>query len=374
LAPRALAVAVLLLGLGVVLAVGWRPTAPAPRSQGAGDSAAPRPVEAADVQHDELGPQDRVGPAEPPHRAALRVLDFQGAPVQHFRLSFLRVSLQSRQGYEPITDIPARDVRARDFATGSDFTPVAGLPAGTLVAVVEAELHVRTLSAPFTLGPGLEAPQVEVRLHRGGALEGTVLDPARKPVAGAAVQLEPAVYQPLAGVVGGAPPPELYTRASMRTDDGGRFRFDSLVHGSYDVRIEHPDWCAGTVEKLAVRDDATTAAGAVVLRIGAIVEGTVVTETGEPVAGIRITFEEPRSWRGRRGTGVSTMPGGTVVSATSRADGTYRLPVCLPPGVFEAYAWRTILLDERRVTRRRLETCKISPGSDRVRFDLRLRD
>src|SRR4029079_6442861 len=116
---------------------------------------------------DPQDPQPELGPAS----FELRVVDLHGGPAQTFVVDIGRAiepgSLAKLPGFSPRNMVP------RDFR--GDFALLGGLPTGRFVAIVTADAHPRTCSAPFELTAGAP-PRVTVKLEVGGEVRGVVRD------------------------------------------------------------------------------------------------------------------------------------------------------------------------------------------------------
>lgn len=162
-------------------------------------------------------------------------------------------------------------------------------------------------SVPIWLG-GPETARVELRLSLGNAgatVEGQILDESERPLADAAVALEPS------GLVGGEPPP----RASALTDREGRFRIVGCEPTLTRMLVLHEDFAAheqsfpalpGQRNEFVVR-----------LKRGVLVAGTVRDSQGNPVGGASLSLGGSNAWLARQ--------------TTSRSDGTFVLHG-VPPG------------------------------------------
>lgn len=243
----------------------------------------------------------------------IRILDPGGAPVQHATVTLLRVVADPQRGLLRFDVVPdclqqERLVPAH-FADG--YAVRDGLPDGTFVLRVSAPPFAPTLSPPFRL-PGEPAPEVVVRLCRGGSLLGRVLDEGGRPIADADVATGTAhdlvVWFALRYLPART---DLITRTSTRTDAAGRFRLSGLAHADYRLQVTHPDFCGACLEASVLADDPLELDD-VRLQAGAVVAGRA-SLAGRPLAGALVAVP---------GAG----PGGATLRAITDAEGRYRLP------------------------------------------------
>ena len=124
----------------------------------------------------------------------------------------------------------------------------------------------------------------DIRLGHGGSVSGSVLSGAR-PVAGASVTIAAAGdsgFRPAAGFLGGG-------EQSALTDEGGRFRFDRLSPGRYQLSAALRDQTSAPAEAVLTGDDSQEVQ--LTLAAGALVKG-VVSGLAEPqLAGITVSAQ-----------------------------------------------------------------------------------
>lgn len=186
-----------------------------------------------------------------------------------------------------------------------------GLPPGKVfVFARHADYAPGTGSAEL----GERGGSVDVALSRGGSLGGIVLSATRQPVAQAEVSL--------AGPEGGA----------ALTDPSGRFRFEHLPPGRFQVRASVPGRSAEPVEAvLAPGEPAPDVT--LVLEGGATVRGVVTGLPDGARAGVNVNASGPRAWWASSRTGpdgrfeLGGAPAGTITlraHVTDPAAGTTR--------------------------------------------------
>ena len=81
-----------------------------------------------------------------------------------------------------------------------------------------------------------------------------------------------------------------HERARMAIDENGRFELGPVEPGEYTVAVEHPDYPYRTVDVGALGADDGSEVGTITvdLREGRTLRGRVVSESGAPVAGVRL--------------------------------------------------------------------------------------
>jgi protocatechuate 3,4-dioxygenase beta subunit len=190
------------------------------------------------------------------------------------------------------------------------FFRIEDLRAGSLV-------NVSALRTGYAAGEskGVQVPAerpVRIILQEVGALSGRVVDPDGKPIAGAWVRVD---FRPLGGR------PMRFSGAPQQdeSDPEGNFRIQDVTPGPVDLAAQAPGWQAGTVAGLELRSGEEKRGVEIVLSPAAILEGRVLTPSGEalPGAQVNLPFEESR--------------GGGFHSATTDDEGRYVLE-SLPPG------------------------------------------
>ncbi len=157
------------------------------------------------------------------------------------------------------------------------------VPAGQWDVQATAGGYQKGRVAAVTVDEGGTAEGVEVRLVRGGAIAGRVVeDRTGKPIIEATVRAEPA-----SGGGGGMMRMVVIDDdGSTTTDAEGRFRVEGLAPGSYTLTASHPDWTEET-ERVELKEQAST----VEIRLGrgGAIAGSVVAG-GRGVAGAAVSL------------------------------------------------------------------------------------
>jgi protocatechuate 3,4-dioxygenase beta subunit len=173
----------------------------------------------------------------------------------------------------------------------------------------EATASVEIKDAPVT---------ADIRLGRGGSIGGSVVAGGR-PVAGAQVTLSAAGdtgMRPGAGMLGGG-------EQSGLSDEGGRFRFDRLAPGRYNLSAALRDQTSAPAEAVVTGDDAQEVQ--LTLAEGTLVRGVVVGLPEAQLAGVNVSAQAPDffvSTRTSAGGGfeISGVPEGTLTLRANAGD------------------------------------------------------
>jgi hypothetical protein len=207
----------------------------------------------------------------------------------------------------------ARDLRRLRFAAGSgapvDRKPEAVTGADGRFAVPDlrkgdrVDLWVRVAGYRPGSVDGVAAPNekpVRIVLDRGVRVAGRVVDPEKRPVAGADLALRAERLggeRGLVRFVGGA-------NASAVSDEDGRFVFEGMTPGSAELDASAAGFQPAKLGDLAIPEKGLDNLE-VVLERGAVVEGQVLTSAGDAVEDARVICGDAAS--------------------ISDADGVYRL-------------------------------------------------
>jgi RNA polymerase sigma factor (sigma-70 family) len=150
------------------------------------------------------------------------------------------------------------------------------------------------------LDPDAQRPEVEIRLRPEHLIRGKLVDVNGEPAAG--VVLTPEHFGQAAGIGESAnmllddPPKDLRTGpASVKTDDHGRFVYNSLGRGlSVGLKVDDPRY-APQILRVAAGDQEGPTEVTLTLEPARTVEGSVITaDTGLPLAGTIVSIPPTR--------------------------------------------------------------------------------
>jgi protocatechuate 3,4-dioxygenase beta subunit len=187
----------------------------------------------------------------------------------------------------------------------------------------------------ITLGLAAALMQAPVASQT-AALRGRVLEEgARAPIVGAQVTLMPAPSSPVRTNFIQQP------RTAM-TDQNGRYEFDGLEAGRYDVRVRKAGFAPvhePHMSEIHLKPGERREGLVLMLQKGAVIAGRVLDQAGEPVAEANVhAMRKPPA-----PSGVSSFGGPNVMATGSSAQtndlGEFRL-FSLPPGEYYVQAGR----------------------------------
>lgn len=189
--------------------------------------------------------------------------------------------------------------------------------------------------------PGEEAEEVEIVLHRGGALEGVVMDlEAAEPITAFTIETidrieatadEPGRLNPFAG---GEP----------FEDPAGRFRIEALRAGPVELTFRADGYAPRTLEEVEIVEGQERRGLIVTLSSGGTLRGSVVDDRGEGIAGANVLALDPLQ---RLGGGFRLRAGDFETVPTRMPD----IRELLPPGLLGYAAGLGLLGDEAVRTR-----------------------
>ena len=144
-----------------------------------------------------------------------------------------------------------------------------------------------------TAGAADVTERVAIRLSRGPALAGRVVDETGAPVAGARVVPAPA-SEPL--------PVVDPRRDGVVTRADGRFTIPAVAPGTWRLTATHRDHAPTTTDPIAVAGERVRDDVEIVLARGAVVRGVVKERSGQPVAAadVSVVAQGFVAWRARR--------------------------------------------------------------------------
>jgi protocatechuate 3,4-dioxygenase beta subunit len=200
------------------------------------------------------------------------------------------------------------------------------VPAGRWMVEAFAPGFQAGSAAAVTVGEGEASDAVEVRLSKGGAVSGRVLESRTgRPILDATVRIEPSGGERRMGMMrmGGEGDDE------TSTDADGRYELSGLAPGTWVLTASHPEWSESTTT-VEVKD--APASADVRLGRGGSIGGTVLGGA-RPVAGAQVTL----SPAGESGMRMGGFMGGGEQSALTDEGGRFRFDR-LNPGRYQLSA------------------------------------
>ena len=228
-----------------------------------------------------------------------RVRCGDGQPVRNAVLRLVRVDPNEEADF--IWPYQLRGAKRVPVTEDGTFS-ATGLAAGRYTFSCTADGCSEARGPSIQLAPGATVEGIEVVLPKGWSVGGTVCDSSGEPVVGAEVNARPSGRSFRLG----------RRDIAAVTGEGGRFRVDGLLEGTYDLRVHPPD---GPDSILTA--DAGTEDLKVVLEPGFAISGRVLeVEAGRPIGGITLcAYEE----------GSPEMRFFEMRETVSAADGTFTL-------------------------------------------------
>lgn len=274
------------------------------------------------------------------------VADPQGRPVEGARISVAQAGAEPGFG-PPTEDGPAGTPPVITAADG--FFRVVDRRAGETLDVEARRAGYGPGSAP-----GVQVPSAEplrIVLHPSSAVEGRTVDPDGKPVAGAAVAINPAGPTAMGR---GYVMVSTATMKETRSGDDGSFRIEDVSPGIWELKAAAAGHLPVEMSSLEVRSAQDLTGVEVVLAPGAVVEGRVLSPGSRPVAGAAVEPVEPRVM----GPRILLRP----TRAVTDGDGYYRLDGVAPGDrTFQA---------ERDGFRAAVRDLEVRPGENALDFSL----
>ena len=248
--------------------------------------------------------------ADLPRTVTGRVVDSEGRPIPGVRIWAQQTEEEERRGAEPRpVAITGPDGTFSAQGVRSSWPLVAACPPGWVYAEKMAF-----------------GGSAELRLHPATRISGQVVDKKGEPVAGVQVEVDlEGGPEGCARLVSYVPPPCTRGDQGVRgiTDAEGRFVFESLEPGWYAIRIQEE--ADETVRRRRGAPGQSIDGVELVLKqTGSPVEGRVLDEAGEPVAGAQVNLSGARP----RGTVETDATGGFQLPAV--LTGRNRLEVTHP--------------------------------------------
>jgi protocatechuate 3,4-dioxygenase beta subunit len=251
-----------------------------------------------------------------------------GNPIQNFTCSVRRVAPQQAGGIAASEETGIQE----NFSGRTDGTfTLSGLDPGTYVIRASAPDAAPTLSETFSVVENQSVANILVRVTRGGSIKGRVVGPDGNGIAGAMVSTHDDQFDedPMESIFGGLVPTNV-TERKTRTDSQGKFEIRFLTPEKYQIRVQHPNYTREKMRALVVVEGQPTDVGAIALKVGGTIKGTVYDAAGKalPRGFVHLESEEGdlvydvRTDSDGRYVFVHVRPGNYTLSATGQsADG-----------------------------------------------------
>lgn len=214
-----------------------------------------------------------------------RVVDAAGAPVAGAEVRWNMVDWQNFQFDFSLAPMMAQAVKGFSYpTTDEDGRFEAGPFAGTAPFGIDFT-KLGYQDARHEWKPDVEKGELTVTMHRGGSLEGIVMDEAAaEPVTTFTIATTDRVdSEPSAP---GARNP--FTGGTTFEDESGRFVLDSLEPGKVRLVVSSPGYLERVVDDVVVREGAPTKGVIVKLAPGGTIRGVVVDPNEQPVPGAQV--------------------------------------------------------------------------------------
>ncbi len=208
---------------------------------------------------------------------------------------------------------------------------VEGISEGDYVAEAFARDYASSFSAPFRVEQGIQTRSIVVRLTKGGSIKGKVLDSyTGEPIAGARVETKENNYvdSEIMLILGSAGSTAT-SIVETTTNEEGEYELSLLTPDVYQVRIEKRGFTTEILNDVKASDGAVTNMGTFRMLRGAVVTGTVLGPTGDPIAGANVVLRsvEPNDYSAYD---TRTNANGLYTLRNAKA-GMYKLSASRPP-------------------------------------------
>jgi len=253
-----------------------------------------------------------------------RVVDSAGRPLENFTCKVRAVNEASNAFGAVVAQ------KAYHGAQNGQFE-LPGVPEGEYVVEGIAAGYASSFSEPFSAVQGLVTSDVLVRMTKGGALRGLIVDSySGAPIAGAEVSTKDNMW-----VEGdffelfGEIEPSALTKATVKTDAEGRFEFSVLTPADYQIQIKRKGYTPVFVNDVHVVEGQKTNLPTQTLAKGAVIRGVVHGKDGRvaPGANVMLTpVDNNLMWSNRKARADAS---GSYVVENAQA-GTYKLSASRP--------------------------------------------
>jgi hypothetical protein len=210
-----------------------------------------------------------------------RVTDAHGDPIEG-------ATVRPEMTSDPDTTSEASKGRLKDISARTDGAGrylLEGLPSfPSYRLIVEHPDFIPAEVSGISVGPGQLAEGVDVKLTRGGTIEGRIADEGGSPLAGAKVSAK--MFEGKEGA-----PPSSKMPFQGTADADGRYILMGLSAGRYVVGARAGDRQDGRNEDVEVAEETATEGIDFVLKRGNLVTGRAVDSLGKPVPAAYVVVE-----------------------------------------------------------------------------------
>lgn len=226
-----------------------------------------------------------------------------GSPVTQFTLTLMRA---------PPGRTPARMADHRDFRSSDGSFEFDNLDPGSFALEARAKGFAPSISETFTLSRESAAPTLTIQLTQGATLVGRVTDPQGQPLGGALVQVNPNdhVETPLLGIFQSLSPTN-EVKIKRRTNQQGEYKLEHIMPGTYQIRVDHPEYAPRILNDVVLFDDSTGTNTPLELSMppGASISGLALDSNRRPMPFTEVQL---------------SMTNGFMEAATTDRDGSFQ--------------------------------------------------
>jgi len=215
------------------------------------------------------------------------VANGKGGAVPRFTLHLMR----SRAGSDPnyMND-------SRPFEDPQGHFLFDNLDPGDYQLEARADDFADARSSVFTIVRNEPSPpSIKIVMTRGGTLEGVVKGPDGKAVSGATVSLNTNNYidSSIAKIFAAIAPSDDRER-KVRSSDGGKFIFEHVPAGTYQVAAEHAEYASRVVNDVAIADDDAGGNAPIEVKLppGAGIAGRALDTTQAPLSFCKVQISQ----------------------------------------------------------------------------------
>ena len=250
-----------------------------------------------------------------------RVVDASGAAVPTFTLTARRTNLNAVNNPAQGGIVFENTDIAQSYTDTDGSFELCGFMPGMAYAIhATAPGFAPAQTDVFQVQENQPPAPVQVRLSRGGSIEGRVVDASGAPVSGAQVSSHDTNYNDslIDSFLGNLVTTKA-TERKARTDAEGYFKLELLTPGAYKVHVTHPAHTAEVVRDIQVGEGKPAEVGPIQLGQGGTITGKVYDQAGNALGRGFIQL-------------VSTTDPSFTYQARTDAEGRYQFEHVRPGG------------------------------------------